>query len=81
MEFADEQAAALKAKAASQGYTLEAWLKKLAEYGTGGFTMATLDWPQCQRWIACGKSRVVGDSIAFHCPDLHLDVNLLTAAS
>jgi uncharacterized protein (DUF433 family) len=45
IEIPDEQAAALKAKAAAQGYTLEVWLKKLAEGGTGGF--AALDWSQC----------------------------------
>lgn len=31
IELPDPQAAALKAKAASQGLTLEAWLKKLAD--------------------------------------------------
>ena len=31
IELPDDQAAALKAKAAAQGLTLEAWLKKLAE--------------------------------------------------
>jgi hypothetical protein len=31
IELPDEQAAALKAKAAAAGLTLEAWLKKLAE--------------------------------------------------
>src|SRR3954462_3114161 len=45
IEIPDEQAATLKAKAAARGYTLEVWLKKLAEGGTGGF--ATLDWSQC----------------------------------
>jgi hypothetical protein len=30
IELPDEQAAALKAKAAAEGLTLEAWLKKLA---------------------------------------------------
>ncbi len=45
IEIPDEQAAALKAKAAAFGYTLEVWLKKLAEGGTGGF--AALDWSQC----------------------------------
>ena len=44
IELSDEQAAALKAKAAAQGYTLEIWLKKLAEGETGGLT---LDWSQC----------------------------------
>jgi uncharacterized protein (DUF433 family) len=48
IEIPDEQAEALKAKAAAQGYTLEVWLKKLAEGGTGGeFAMAALDWSQC----------------------------------
>jgi uncharacterized protein (DUF433 family) len=46
IEIPDEQAAALQAKAAAQGYTLDAWLKKLAE-GTGGFAMGALDWSQC----------------------------------
>jgi hypothetical protein len=31
IEISDEQAAALKAKAAAAGLTLEAWLQKLAE--------------------------------------------------
>ena len=31
IELPDQQAAALKAKAAAQGMTLEAWLKKLAD--------------------------------------------------
>lgn len=31
IELPDQQAAALKAKAAAQGLTLEAWLQKLAE--------------------------------------------------
>ena len=31
IELPDQQAEALKAKAAAQGMTLEAWLKKLAE--------------------------------------------------
>lgn len=49
IEIPDDQAAALKAKAAAQGYaTLEAWLKNLAEDGTGGaFAMSALDWSQC----------------------------------
>jgi uncharacterized protein (DUF433 family) len=48
IEIPDKQAAALKAKAAAQGYTLEVWLKKLAEGGTGGeLAMAALDWSQC----------------------------------
>jgi hypothetical protein len=33
IELPDQQAAALKAKAAAQGLTLEAWLKKLADDG------------------------------------------------
>jgi uncharacterized protein (DUF433 family) len=48
IELPDEQAAALKAKAAAQGLTLETWFKKLAEAGTEGpIVMATLDWSQC----------------------------------
>jgi hypothetical protein len=31
IELPDQQAAALKAKAAAQGLTLEAWLKRLAD--------------------------------------------------
>jgi hypothetical protein len=34
IELSDEQAAALKAKAAAQGLTLEAWLQKLAAVET-----------------------------------------------
>ncbi len=33
IELPDQQAAALKAKAAAQGFTVEAWLKKLADGG------------------------------------------------
>jgi uncharacterized protein (DUF433 family) len=43
IELPDEQAA-LKAKAAVHGYTLEVWLKKLAEGGTG---FPALDLSQC----------------------------------
>src|SRR5437588_3473330 len=35
IELPDEQAAALKAKAAAQGLSLEGWFKKLAEEETG----------------------------------------------
>jgi hypothetical protein len=41
IEIRDEQAAALKAKAAAQGLSLEGWFKKLADTGAGA--MATLD--------------------------------------
>jgi hypothetical protein len=34
IELSDEQAAALKVKAAARGLTLKAWLGKLAEEGT-----------------------------------------------
>jgi uncharacterized protein (DUF433 family) len=44
IELPDEQAAALNARAAAQGYTLDAWLRKLAEGGAG---MAALDWSHC----------------------------------
>lgn len=48
IEIPDEQAAELKARAAAHGYTLEVWLKKLAEGGAGGeFAMAALDWSRC----------------------------------
>ena len=43
IQLPDEQAAALQAKAEARGYTLEAWLKLLAE----GDAMAALDWSQC----------------------------------
>jgi uncharacterized protein (DUF433 family) len=50
IELPDEQAAVLKAKAAAQGVTLEAWLKKLTEGETGGLALpaAALNWSQCQ---------------------------------
>jgi hypothetical protein len=35
IEIPDDQAAALKAKAAAQGLTLEAWFKKLADEDAG----------------------------------------------
>ena len=44
IEVPDDQAAALKAKAAAQGLSLEGWFKKLAE---SGGVMAALDWSQC----------------------------------
>ena len=47
IELPDEQAAALKAKAAAQGLSLEAWFKKLAESGIAAGSVATLDWSQC----------------------------------
>lgn len=46
IELPDDQAAALKAKAAEQGLSLEAWFKKLAESDSGASTIA-LDWSQC----------------------------------
>jgi len=45
IEIPDDQAAALKAKAAAQGLTLEGWFKKLAE--TGPSAMSALDWAHC----------------------------------
>ncbi len=48
VDLTDDQAAALKAKAEAQGFTLDAWLKKLAEGGvSSGCGMAALDWSQC----------------------------------
>ena len=48
IELPDEQAAALRAKAASHGLSLNAWLVKLAEAGTSGaFSIAALDWSRC----------------------------------
>jgi uncharacterized protein (DUF433 family) len=44
IEIPDDQAAALKAKAAAQGLSLEGWFAKLAEPGA---VMAALDWSQC----------------------------------
>ena len=46
IEIPDDQAAALKAKAAAQGLSLGDWFRKLAE-GTGSGPMAALDWSQC----------------------------------
>lgn len=45
IEIPDDQAAALKAKAAAQGLSLEGWFKKLAEPGVA--VKAALDWSQC----------------------------------
>lgn len=47
IEIPDEQAAALKAKAAAQGYTLEGWLQKLAQGATDAGPITALDWSQC----------------------------------
>ena len=44
IELPDNQAAALKAKAAAHGYTLEVWLNKLAG---GGAAFPALDWSEC----------------------------------
>ncbi len=48
IELSDEQAAALKAKAAAQGLTLEAWLKKLAtaEMQSGGVRKGRYSLPE-----------------------------------
>lgn len=47
IELSDQQAA-LKAKAAALGLSLEAWFKKLAESGAEGpGTLTALDWSQC----------------------------------
>lgn len=43
IELPDEQAAALRAKAAAQGLSLEAWFKKLAAAASAG-PMPALDW-------------------------------------
>ena len=49
IELPDEQAAALNAKAAAQGLSLNAWLGRLAEVGTDGeFSIAALDWSRCK---------------------------------
>ena len=48
IELPDEQAAALNAKAAAQGLSLNAWLGRLAEIGAEGqYSIAALDWSQC----------------------------------
>ena len=44
IHLSDEQAAALQAKAAAYGLTLEAWFQKLAESAD---RVAALDWSQC----------------------------------
>ena len=44
IELSDDQAAALQAKAASRGMTLEGWFKSLA---TEVPEMASLNWSQC----------------------------------
>jgi uncharacterized protein (DUF433 family) len=46
IELPDEQAAALKAKSAAQGLSLEAWLEKLAA-GVSGSSAMALDWSIC----------------------------------
>src|SRR5262245_24618937 len=46
IELPDKQAAALKAKAAAQGLSLEAWFERLAESGTAD-AMASLYWSLC----------------------------------
>jgi uncharacterized protein (DUF433 family) len=60
IEIPDEQAAALQAKAAVQGYTLDAWLKKLAEGGIGA--MSALDWSQCSA-VESVPGKVSGASV------------------
>ena len=45
IEIPDDQTATLKAKAAAEGLSLEAWFKKLAEGRTS--TVAALDWSRC----------------------------------
>ena len=48
IEIPDDQAAALKAKAAAEGLNLEAWFQKIAakEY-TPGTPPGVIDWSQC----------------------------------
>src|SRR5260221_5877239 len=46
IEIPDEQAAALRARAAAEGLTLEFWLKKLAQAGSTPAPLA-LDWSKC----------------------------------
>lgn len=40
IELPDQQAAALKARAAAEGLTLEAWLKRLADEGASSTVMS-----------------------------------------
>jgi uncharacterized protein (DUF433 family) len=48
IELPDEQAAALKAKAAAQGLTLEAWFQKLAlDAPAPELAASAMDWSQC----------------------------------
>lgn len=49
IELPDEQAAALRAKAAAYGLTLEAWFQKIAVDAPtpAGNAAGTIDWPQC----------------------------------
>lgn len=49
IELPDEQAAALTARAAALGLSLEAWFRKLAEDPAtlAAGSMAALDWSQC----------------------------------
>ena len=44
IQIPDDQAAALTARAAAQGLSLEAWVRKLAESGASA---SALDWSQC----------------------------------
>jgi len=41
IELSDQQAAALRARAAAQGLTLEAWLKRLADENEGSITQSS----------------------------------------
>lgn len=48
IELPDEQAARLKAKAAAQGLTLEAWFQKMAmDIAPAGNAAGTINWSQC----------------------------------
>jgi hypothetical protein len=59
IELPDEQATALKAKAAAQGLTLEAWLKRLADEEALSIMIA-LDAGPCRRFFAGGRVALSG---------------------
>lgn len=47
IDLPDQQAAALAARAAAQGLSLESWFQRLAATGADETTHTTIDWSQC----------------------------------
>ena len=69
IEIPDEQAAALKAKAAAQGLTLTAWLEKLAGEDEGQAAKARRSTPEAAAHILELQKRVKPDPEGWNVKD------------